>query len=356
MHQSCQGHQEIKIMQDLAALNRESVQRAANGDFTRYLTIMAATRFRRSEALAVAAASNASERVREVIKTGVTSMGTSGSALSPYQSMASGFLGSLSAFSVWDKIWADGSFRQTPLKTQVAILSSSASGSGIISELAAKPLSAMSFTTAAFTSVKCSGFIVISTELARHMEPASMALIGDELRRAVALATDTIFLDVLSTGTGVASAASSGDFGHDLMIALDSIDLGASSRPYVVVSPNAAKKIALQHGPSGLLFPNMRWNGGNIGGVPVLVSDAAQTTTNAYVFDAQQVAGANETITLVPGDHATFQPSDNPTAGPAAVVSLWQNDLVGLKAERVFGCELLRSSAAAVISDMNTTV
>jgi hypothetical protein len=174
------------------------------------------------------------------------------------------------------------------------------------------------------------------------------------VRRAVALSTDTIFLDVLSTGTGVMSNASTGDFAHDLMTAAKAINLGASSRPYLILPPDSAKPIALEHGPSGLLFPQMGVTGGTIQGIRVLVSDAA--TTDAYLIDASQIAAQSDLIVLQPGDHAAIQMDDNPTAGAKSLVSLWQNDLTGLRAERTFGVEVLRSTAVALITGMNVTV
>ena len=50
--------------------------------------------------------------------------------------------------------------------------------------------------------------------------------------------------------------------------------------------------------------------------------------------------------------NATVRLDDNPTSGTTRLVSLWQNNLVGMRAERFFGAAVLRSDGIAVISGM----
>jgi hypothetical protein len=90
-----------------------------------------------------------------------------------------------------------------------------------------------------------------------------------------------------------------------------------------------------------------------IAGIRVVVSDAASDT--ATLLDASQVATESDVITLSEGTHASLQMDDNPTSGAQALVSLWQNNLVGLKAERTFGVELLRSEAVALITGISVS-
>ena len=51
---------------------------------------------------------------------------------------------------------------------------------------------------------------------------------------------------------------------------------------------------------------------------------------------------------------ATLKMDDDPTAGSYQLVSLWQNNLVCMRAERFFGAAVLRSDGIAVISGMTT--
>ena len=52
--------------------------------------------------------------------------------------------------------------------------------------------------------------------------------------------------------------------------------------------------------------------------------------------------------------NATLKLDDNPTAGTHQIISLWQANLVAMRAERFFGAAVLRSSGIAVIANMVT--
>jgi hypothetical protein len=64
--------------------------------------------------------------------------------------------------------------------------------------------------------------------------------------------------------------------------------------------------------------------------------------------DAQQAAAASETFQLSAARGTAVQLADSPASGSTALVSLWQKDITGLKAERVFGCQKLTSSGVCV--------
>ena len=84
-------------------------------------------------------------------------------------------------------------------------------------------------------------------------------------------------------------------------------------------------------------FPDATWNGGSIAGIPVIVSDGVPSGSVVLV-DASQVAGASETITLDSSEQASVQldtSPDSPVSGSTNITSLWQMNLVGLKAERI---------------------
>jgi hypothetical protein len=339
-----------------ALLNRQTVTRAATGDYQRYALTMAITRFRRHEAVQLALSTHASPRVVEAIKGAQTSMSSSGSALAPYAPMAEGFAQSLVPFAVFDRLLNDGSFMVVPLRTDLAIYASGANGHEI-SEAAAKPPSAMAFESApaVFSQTKISAWVVVNEELARFMSAASMNRIFDELRREVARETDTILLNALAA-PGIPSHASTGDFARDLETAAQSVSLGANSRPVLILPPAFCAALALQRGPSGPVWPGLGVTGGTVAGITWLISDAAATSNAAYYFDATQVAAATEPIVLTPADQASVQVDDSPTSGAHSLVNLWQTNRVALRVERTLGVEVLRTTAAATISGVGTTV
>jgi HK97 family phage major capsid protein len=273
-----------------------------------------------------------------------------GADIVPYRQISEGFVASLAPFSAFDRILSDNSFLRTPFKTLISVASSAAVGSSI-SELAPKPLTKLAFTRAILEPIKALAFLVINEELAKSALPAAVSMIGNELRRACALATDKAFLAAIGESTGVASNASSGYFNNDLVTALQSISLGANSRLYLILPPNICKDVALVRNAIGnLLYTQMTVGGGTIQGIKVIVSDAS--TDVAYLLDASQVAAENEIVNLAQADYASVEMDDNPTSGATSLVSLWQAGMTGMRAERWFGVELLRSDAVALITGL----
>jgi hypothetical protein len=184
----------------------------------------------------------------------------------------------------------------------------------------------------------------------RSVEPAAIDLVGNELKRAVAVASDATFLDILVNTTGVATLSSSGmdaaSFSGDLASALDSLSFGADARLYLIVPPASAKVIAFLRDSNGALYPNMTVNGGNISGIRVVVSDAA---SDAVLVDCSQVAAASDTITIDASNQASIVLDDAPSSGPQGMTNLWQSNMRALKASRFFGAEPLRPSAISII-------
>ena len=337
-------------------LNKVVYLSSAASDFVHVAKLIAATRGKWSD-MQELAKTVPSARVREVVKAGVAAISMSdAAALVPYREIATGFAASTAPWSSYDRIYNDNAFMRTPLKTGISIASTAATGSSV-SELAAKPICEVSFTRATLEPVKVWSAIVSNEELARSISAAAITRLGDELRRACALSTDRSFLATLAACTGVASNASTGlsttQFLADLDTALQAVSIGANSKLYLILPPNVCKTVALLRDTGGLLFPGMTVSGGVIQGVKVVVSDAAEDT--GTLVDASQVATESDLITLAPADHASIQMDDDPTSGATTLVSLWQNNLTGLSAERWFGVEVLRSTAVALITGMGAT-
>jgi hypothetical protein len=117
----------------------------------------------------------------------------------------------------------------------------------------------------------------------------------------------------------------------------------------LILPANIWKNVALMRDSGGPIMVD-----GMIGDtIRILPSNA--TTDVGYLVDASAIAVENGLVELQLAEHAALQLSDSPSAGAQNLVSLWQNDLVGMRAERWFGCELLRSDGVALITDMTVT-
>ena len=79
------------------------------------------------------------------------------------------------------------------------------------------------------------------------------------------------------------------------------------------------------------------------------MSDGVPANT-ALLVDAQQVAAASETIQLSHTNQAIVQMDTAPDSPPSAatnLVSLWQLNMTGLKAERFLGATKLTTTGVA---------
>lgn len=105
-------------------------------------------------------------------------------------------------------------------------------------------------------------------------------------------------------------------------------------------------------------FADVTYRGGSIAGIEVLVSSGVSSGTMILV-DAAQVAAASETVTLSASDQASVQMEDAaldslPTAS-TSIVSLWQNDMIGLRAERFFSATKLTTTGVCVVTGVAYT-
>ena len=102
-------------------------------------------------------------------------------------------------------------------------------------------------------------------------------------------------------------------------------------------------------------FPTMSPTGGTIFNVPVLVSGASAVSGKIIVVDASGLAGSSMAIELQQLRQATIQMDDAPDSPPTAStvqISLFQQNLLALAAQRYFGLSKLRSNAVSAIESV----
>ena len=85
------------------------------------------------------------------------------------------------------------------------------------------------------------------------------------------------------------------------------------------------------------------------------MSDGVPAST-ALLVDAQQVAAASETIQLSASNKAAVQldtAPDSPPTSSSNMVSLWQMNMTGLKAERFIGVQKLTTTGVCVLTGIS---
>jgi hypothetical protein len=187
------------------------------------------------------------------------------------------------------------------------------------SEAAPKVATRLSLSPQSITEHKAAAILAVTSELARSS--GALRLIANELRNAVARATNAIFLAALDTSSATAGATAAAS----LAAALDKL---GNCRQVVVAAPFATvRELALASDG------RMSLTGGNyVPGVQVVAADV----TDLFAIPADRVTLWQSNIEIHPSSDATVQLDDDPDSGAAAQISLWQHNLHGLLCERLF--------------------
>ena len=212
-----------------------------------------------------------------------------------------------------------------------------------VEEGAPKPVTAFSFERVNLPSTKIAGVIVVSDEAAKSR--TGQTILEGRLLRALQRGCDYEFLtpsESVATGVqpgaityGATEIASSGSSAaaveSDLGEVVLAVSQGKPVSPFIVASPEAIIFLASLRSSGSAVFPNAALVGGSIWGIPLLSS----TEAGPYVvcIDGAGVAVADGGIVISPSRQGAIQMSDAPSS-PNSLVSLWQNNLIGLRAER----------------------
>jgi hypothetical protein len=357
----------LKLINDLARTRTDANERA--GDFLCYARALAKAKGDPALAARQAEHDGASARVVEVLKSAVSAGTTAdsswASALTPYRVMSDGFLASLSSLSAFDAMLASGSMRRVPLQQKIVLVTTSLSGSAV-GEGQSKPLTSGSLDLAAVAARKSVSAIVCTDELLKLGSSAAIALFNAELRLAVARSTDQTFLSTLyaSTSPATSSGYTASAVVSDIRGLLNSVAPLATSKPYFICSPAAARALTLfgrdQSSPS---FPGAALTGEGelLPGLPMLISDQLPLDSNspasavALLVDAASIVGDSGPVTLDASKYASLQMAsgpDSPETASTVIEPLFQVGKVALRAERHYGFSIARASAVASLTNI----
>lgn len=291
--------------------------------------------------------------LKSAIEAGSTANPSWAGALVDHQVANAGFVGSLQSISVFDALMA--SMRRMPLRTRIAVATSSATGSNP-GEGKPVPVSKLTLAAGSIAPELASALLVLTEETVRSGTAAADSLIAAELRKAVSSATNRPFLAGLMLGSPsyVAAGTTPATIYADLAKLAGATSPTGSSKLHIVVDAATAASLAFKTTAEGLLaFPDMTPSGGSIGGVPALVSDDAPQDSNGstvVMVDADAIAAGDDGVTLDSSKAAALQMDDSPADGAANLVSMFQTHALALKANRWFGFEKLRSNGCAYLT------
>lgn len=326
--------------------------------------IMAEAALKGIPASELAAARACSSRVFESVKIKAVPGGSRGDAgyignvLNP--GIVGAFVESLRHRSVFAAMLNDGMWK-VPSRTRI-LSASIAASAWIVGEGAPVPLSRFTLDKSVLTESKAAAIIVLSAEAVRETSAESQNFINRLLRNAIADVIDRDALQELQD-TGTARELSSGNdvdgMRADLRWLFGSIAPHADQKLFLLMRPETAQSAMLMgaEGCNCVVLPNLGALGGEIFGVPTLLTDAVEEN-QVVLIDAHGLAGSISDIDLAVSGQADVEmlasalQQDALAPQEAQLVSLWQTNSIGIKAVVTFGLERLRPDCIAVLESV----
>jgi HK97 family phage major capsid protein len=269
--------------------------------------------------------------------------------------------------------------RRVPFRTRLPGQTSGGAGYWV-GEGKAKPLTRFAFASTTLTPLKVANIAVTTKELLRDSSPSAEALVRDGLVGALRERMDLDFIDptkALSAGVSPASISNGiaqiNSTGNDADAVREDVRLlfgafidanNAPTNGVWIMSAKTALALSLMRNPLGQReFPGITMMGGDFEGLPAIVSQYVPVDSGGhfvFLVNASDIYFADEgEIEVDMSMEASLQMDDAPTqesdSPPTAtqVVSLWQTDSVGFKAERTVNWKRRRESAVAVLNNVD---
>ncbi|ACL57576.1 phage major capsid protein [Methylobacterium nodulans] len=315
---------------------------------------------------------------KAAVPAGTTSNATwAGALVGEETSVFADFVEFLRPQTILGRFGANGvpALRQVPFR--VALIGQTSGGQGYwVGEGKAKPLTRFDFERKTLEPLKVANIAVVSEETLRDSSPSAEMIVRDQLAAALRERLDRDFIDPAKAAaanvspasithglTPIASSGNDADAVRADIRALFGAFIAANNTPTSgvwVMPATTALALSLMQNPLGQAeFAGISMNGGTLFGLPVIASEFVPSPgTGAYValVNAADVYLADEGgVAIDMSREASLEMADTP-AGDAGVptgaqlVSLWQTDSVGFRAERTVNWARRRASGVALLS------
>jgi HK97 family phage major capsid protein/HK97 family phage prohead protease len=233
-----------------------------------------------------------------------------------------------------------------------------------VGEGAPKPVGNLQFASLTLGVTKAAGILIISEELAKVSSPSAEATCRNDMIKGMAQYLDLQFIDptvaavanvspasITNLANGYATAGTSGDNARtDLKKAITLLTQANYPISEVVFIMSEANAFALASALTSngvLVNSGLSAKGGTVLGVPVVTSQAAGNVVAAV--HAPSILFADDGgVSIDVSREASVEMSTTPTSPSTASVillSLWQQNLIGLRAERFINWKRARTTS-----------
>lgn len=328
-----------------------SISLAARGrNFTRAVMLRAADV---SDPQAVANAQWGPAQADAIVRAAVTPMSADDVGTTP---AVAEFMQLVRDQSIYGRL---AGLRKVPFNVPAPRIVSGSTGHWV-GEAKPKPLSKPAVMGSTLKARKVVSMLAMSAEAVRFGNPGAEQAFQADLTRAVVGAWDQAFIDPANAGetevrpaaitNGVTPITATADPAKDLELLFAAFG-GDFAAAYLVMDPMTAIHLAKRRTGSAYEFPDLGPRGGSVLGIPVLTSRNVPAGVIALVDptgitandEGLQVARATQALLLMADD-----PDDPDTQGE--LVSLYQSNLVALRAEIYTSWEVQRPGSVAVLT------
>jgi HK97 family phage major capsid protein len=316
--------------------------------FARYAMALAATKGSISDALRFAERwKSSTPEVMELLEKanpGTTADSTFAAPLVYAQNLVAEFIELLRPATVLGRI---PGIRYVPFNVRIARQTAGMGAFNWVGEGAAKPVGELDFDTVTLAFHKIAGIVVLTDELVKYSSPNAEDVVRTDLVEQMARFIDVQFLR-LTVASGASNPASitngvtpinaTGDDADaleaDLFNALapfDDTNVG-DNNVTLVMQPKLARSIGLLRPDvgNGRLYPELTQRGGSLLGYPVITSNSVDNGFIVLVKGDEILVADDGSVALDASREATIDAA----GGNSPALSLWQKNLVGLRAER----------------------
>lgn len=266
--------------------------------------------------------------------------------------------------------------RRVPFR--VPLVGQTSGGDGYwVGEGQAKPLTKFDFERKTLEPLKVANIAVATMEVVRDSSPSADVIIRDQLAAALRERLDIDFINpakaavsgvspasILNGVTGIVSSGTDADAVREDVRAVFGAFISANNAPTSgvwIMSATTALALSLMRNPLGQAeFPGISMMGGTFEGLPVIISEYVPTDSSgsivALVNASDIYLGDEGGIDLSMSTEASLQMDnapDNPSTASTVMISLWQRNLVGFRAERAINWARRRGSAVAYLTGVN---
>lgn len=261
------------------------------------------------------------------------------------------------------------SLRRVPFRTP--LIGQTSGGDGYwVGEGQAKPLTKFDFERTTLEPLKVANIAVATMEVVRDSSPAADVIIRDQLAAALRERLDIDFINpakaavagvspasILNGVSGIPTTGNDADAVRSDIRGLFGAFIAANNAPtsgVFVMEATTALALSLMQNPLGQSeFPGLTMSGGVLFGLPVIVSEYVPSGIVALVNASDIYLGDEGGIDVSMSTEASLQMDnapDNPTTDETVLVSLWQRNLVGFRAEQTISWARRRASAVAYLT------